>query len=72
MPQVTGDTVKRILFDLYGYEISGADAEAIARTAGAMITLSSQLGTVGIEGIEPPFGYPVVTAEAARLSKIKR
>lgn len=71
MPQVTGETVKRMLLDLYGYEISDGDAHSIARTAGAMITLAGQLGTVGIAGIEPPFGYPVMSSESTRLNKIK-
>ena len=69
MPMVTGETVKQVLRDLYGYEISLDDAHSIARSAGAMLTLAGHLGSIGIGGIEPPFGYPVLLAEAIRTVK---
>jgi hypothetical protein len=68
---VTGETVKQVLRDLYGYEVSDADAQSIAHSAGAMITLAGHLGSIGISGIEPPFGYPVLLAEATRAAKSK-
>jgi len=71
MPMVTAETVKQVLRDLYGYEISDADAHSIARGAGAMLTLAGHLGSIGLAGIEPPFGYPVLLAEATRTSKNK-
>jgi hypothetical protein len=71
MANVTGETVKQVLRDVWGYEVSDADAQAIARGAGAMITMSSQLGAVGLKEVEPPFGYPTLNAEAERLHKIK-
>ena len=71
MPMVTGETVKQVLHDLYGYEISDADAHSIAHSAGAMLTLAGHLGSIGISGIEPPFGYPVLLAEANRAAKSK-
>ena len=42
MPNVTGETVKQVLRDLYGYEVSDADALSIAHSAGAMLTLSGR------------------------------
>ena len=71
MLNVTGETVKQVLRELYGYEVSDADAHSIAHSAGAMLTLASQLGTIGLNEVEPPFGYPVLSAEAGRLGKIK-
>ncbi len=71
MPLVTGETVKQVMRDLYGYEISDADADAIAQSAGAMLTLAGHLGAIGLAGIEPPFGYPVLLAEAARVVKAR-
>ena len=71
MPIVTHETVKQVLRDLYGYGISDADAQSIAHSAGAMLTLVSHLGSIGLAGIEPPFGYPVLTSEASRLNKNK-
>ena len=69
MPLVTAETVKQVLRDLYGYEIPDADAHSIAHSAGAMLTLAAHLGSIGIAGIEPPFGYPVLLAEATRAAK---
>jgi hypothetical protein len=72
MALITAETVKRTLHDLYGYDIADQDAQAIANTAGAMLTGASQvLGALDLGGIEPPFGYPVLTAEAARIAKAK-
>ena len=70
MANVTGETVKQVLRDLYGYEVSDADAQTIARSAGAIITLSSQLSAAGLKEVEPPFGYPTLHAEAERLRKV--
>ena len=71
MPLLTGETVKQVMRDLYGYEISADDADAIAHSAGAMLTLAGHLGSIGLAGIEPPFGYPVLLAEATRLAKAR-
>jgi hypothetical protein len=71
MPLVTYETVKQVLRDLYGYEISDADAHSIAHSAGAMLTLAGHLGSIGLDGIEPPFGYPVLVSEAIRLNRVK-
>ena len=71
MPLVTAETVKQVLRDLYGYEISDADAHSIAYSAGAMLTLAGHLGSIGLSGIEPPFGYSVLVSEAIRLNQTK-
>ena len=71
MPLVTGQTVNQVRRDLYGYEISDAGADAIAHSAGAMLTLAGHLGAIGLAGIEPPFGYPVLLAEATRVAKAR-
>jgi hypothetical protein len=71
MAHVTGPTVKQVLRELFDYEVSDADAETIARSAGAMQTLAGQLGALALNEVEPPFGYPTLHAEAERLSKIK-
>jgi len=68
MAQITGETVRQMAKDIFDYEISEADAHAMAHTAGAMLTLSRHLGSLGLSGIEPPFGYPNLNAEAAKLS----
>ncbi len=45
-----------------------SEARAIAHGAGAMLTGSGHLKALGLTGIEPPFGFPVMSAEAARLT----
>jgi len=69
MPLLNPETVKQVMRDLYGYEISDADAQSIAHSAGAMHTLAGHLPSIGLAGLEPPFGYPVLLAEATRLAK---
>lgn len=69
MPLVTAETVKQVLRDLYGYQITDTDAQSIAHSAGAMLTLAGHLGSIGIAGIEPPFSYAVLVAEATRAAK---
>jgi len=71
MPLITHETVKHMLRDLYGYEISDAVAHSIAQNAGPMLTLAGHLGSLGLRGIEPPFGYSVLASEAIRLNKSK-
>ncbi len=72
MALITAETVKRTLHDMYGYEIADQDAHAIANMVGAIITGASHvLGALKLGGIEPPFGYPVLTAEAGRIAKGK-
>ena len=39
MAQITGETVRRMARDIFDYEIAEADAEAMAHTAGAMLTM---------------------------------
>jgi hypothetical protein len=69
MPMLTGETIIRTLRELYGYEIAPADAEAIARSAGALLTMGAQLKALGIDGVESPFGFEVLASEATRIAK---
>jgi hypothetical protein len=71
MPILTHETVRQVLHDLYGYEISDDDARAIANGAGAMLTMARQFDALRLSGIEPPFGYSTLLAEAARIAQEK-
>jgi hypothetical protein len=66
MPLITAETVKRVLKDVYGYDISDENAGPAANTAGAMISLSENLRSLGLDDIEPPFGFANMMAEALR------
>jgi hypothetical protein len=71
MPLITPETVKRVLKDSYGYDISDDDATPVANTAGAMISLAEQLDSLGLESAEPPFGYANLMTEAMRTAAKK-
>ena len=71
MPLVTPETVKRVLKDLYDYEISDEAAVPVANTAGAMISLAHHLDSLGLDELEPPFGFPNLIAGAMRIAAKK-
>ena len=71
MPLVTPETVKRVLKDFYDYEINEEAAVPVANTAGAMISLAHNLDSLGLDGLEPPFGFANLTAGAMRIATKK-
>jgi hypothetical protein len=71
MAQLTNETVRQMAREIFAYDISERDAQSVANTAGAMLTLSRQLGTLPLSGIGPAFGYANLTAEAAHLNDKK-
>lgn len=66
MPLITPETVKRTLKDVYGYDIKDEATTAVANTAGAMLSLAENLPSLGLEEIEPPFGYANLMTEAMK------
>jgi len=71
MAHLTTESVKRIAREIFDYEISDHDAHSVANTAGAMLTLSHQLGALPLSGIGPAFGFANLNAEAAHLNAKK-
>jgi hypothetical protein len=71
MPLVTPETVKQVLKDLYDYEISEEAAGPVANTAGAMISQAHNLDSLGLDDLEPPFGFPNLMAGATRIAAKK-
>jgi len=69
MPLLTAETVVRVLKDVYGYEIADDRANIVANTAGSMISLAQNLDSLGLEEVEPPFGFANLMAEALRNAK---
>jgi hypothetical protein len=69
MAKLTPNTVKAMARELYGYDLADDAAEAVANAAGAMITRSRSLGKLDLSGVQPPFGYPTLLAEAERIRK---
>jgi hypothetical protein len=71
MPLVTPETVKQMLKDIYDYQISEEAAGPVANTAGAMISLAHNLDSLGLDDLEPPFGFPNLMAGATRIAAKK-
>ena len=65
---LTSETVKLIAREMYDYELSDEQARALARGAGALLSNSHQLSAAfNLGSVEPPFGYPILEAEAERI-----
>jgi hypothetical protein len=69
MAKLTPQTVKAMAQELYGYDLTDEAAVAVAHAAGAMVTNSRRLGSIDLSGVQPPFGYPTLLAEAERIRK---
>jgi hypothetical protein len=69
MAKLTTQTAKAMALELYGYEMTDEAAAAVANAAGAMITNARRLGNLDLGGVQPPFGYPTLLAEAERIRK---
>lgn len=69
MAQLTAETVKAVVRELYEYEISDEAASTVAHMAGAMATYSRRLDALELAGVQPPFGYSALIAEAERLRR---
>jgi hypothetical protein len=66
MARLTGPAVQILAQQLYDYTLSDDAAEAVAHMIGAMATYSRRLEALNLGGLQPPFGYPTLIAEAER------
>lgn len=71
MPPLDAQTVRTITRALHNYELDAAGAEALAQTASALLADARSLDELDLAGVEPPFSYEALLAEAARLMKAK-
>jgi hypothetical protein len=69
MARLTGEAVKMLAMQLYDYSIADDAAEAVAHMVGAMATNSRRLETLNLAGLQPPFGYPTLLAQAEGLAR---
>ena len=72
MARLTGEAVKQLAQQLYDYNLSDDAAEAVAHMVGAMATYSRRLEALNLTGLQPPFGYPTLIAEAERRCRSSR
>ncbi len=69
MAKLTAETVKRMAQELYDYQLSDEAAASVAHALGALGTNSRRLNNLGLGGVQPPFGYPTLQAEAERIGR---
>lgn len=69
MTELTPETVMRVAREFYDYPMSPETAAVVAKVAEAMLTDARRLSALGLEGVEPPFSYATLVAEAERLRR---
>ncbi|MGH7864152.1 MAG: hypothetical protein ACREQB_04125 [Candidatus Binataceae bacterium] len=69
MAQLTGETVRKLVREIYGYTLSDQDAEILARRAQPIIEATRHLGSLGLGEVQQPFGFAVLAAEAQRIKR---
>jgi hypothetical protein len=69
MAELTAETVMRVAREFFDYPINEESAAAVARVAGAMLVDARRLSALGLEGVDPPFSYATMLAEAERLRR---
>jgi len=69
---VSAETAKRLLQELYGYDLSDADARIVANGVGALHAGSRQIAALEIAGVEAPVSFTQLLAEAERLNSPRK
>ncbi|GEM_PF-434280 len=69
MAELTPETVMRVAREFYDYPMNAETAAAVAKIADAMLTDARRLSALGLDGVEPPFSYATMVAEAERLRR---
>jgi hypothetical protein len=69
MARLTPETVKTLARELYDYPLADDAAASVAHMVGAIAAHSRRLESLGLAGLQPPFGYPTLIAEADRVSR---
>jgi hypothetical protein len=70
MARLSPNTVKALARELYNYDFSDEAAAAVAHMIGAISSYTRRLEELDLPGIQPPFGYTTLVAEATRLAKL--
>lgn len=69
MAELTPETVMRVAREFYDYPMTAETAAVVAKVAQGMLTDALRLSALGLEGVEPPFSYATLIAEAERLRR---
>ncbi|HJU28924.1 MAG TPA: hypothetical protein VJ718_07130 [Candidatus Binataceae bacterium] len=71
MARLTPETVKMLARELYDYDLSDDAAPSVTHLVGATVANSRRLESLELGGLQPPFGYPTLIAEANRIGSRK-
>lgn len=66
--RVSPESVKAVAHEVFDYDLADDAAVAVARILGAMTSGLARLELP--RGLQPPFGYPILMAEAQRLRQL--
>jgi hypothetical protein len=67
------ETVKLMAREIYDYDIADEATVSLARGAGALLAGSFHLSAAfDLGGVEPPFGFPNLEAEAERIRRTRK
>ena len=69
MARLNAETIKLLGRELFDYDFTDEAADSVARIIGAMANYSRRLHGIGLIGIQPPFGYATLRAEADRIRR---
>ncbi|HVN88280.1 MAG TPA: hypothetical protein VMT61_00555 [Candidatus Binataceae bacterium] len=72
MARLTPETVKVLAHQLYDYDLSDDSAVSVAHIVGAMTHYLRRLDALPLGGLQPPFGYATIVAEAQRINRGKK
>jgi hypothetical protein len=72
MAKLTAETVKKMAHELHGYELSDEAAASLAHATGALAAHSRRIASLDPGGVQPPFAYPILLAEAERIRRVNR
>jgi hypothetical protein len=72
MAGATKETIKQVLREFYNYSVSDDEAASLAAALNVMLSEVEALTNLDVSGLEFPFGYEVLIAEASRIAERRR
>ena len=69
MARLTPEIVAILAQQLFDYQLPDEAAATVAHMVGATATHSRRLEALSTAGLQPPFGYPTLIAEAERIRR---
>lgn len=71
MARLTPETVRMLAREVYDYKLSDEAIPSVTHLLGATVANSRRLASLQLGGLQPPFGYPTMLAEADRIRNRK-